>query len=782
MSEQERTVGKDFVRTVIDEDLAAGRHETVVTRFPPEPNGFLHIGHVKAICIDFGLADEYGGRCHLRFDDTNPETEDPRYVAGIKEDIRWLGFDWGEHEYYASDYFEQLYDWAVLLIEKGLAYVDDSSDEEIREARGTVSEPGRPTPYRDRSVAENLDLFARMRAGEFPDGSKVLRAKIDLAHPNMKMRDPLMYRIRHAHHYRRGDDWCLYPFYDWAHGQSDAIEGITHSLCTLEFDNNRELYDWYVEAIGIDHPPHQYEFARLNVDYLITSKRKLLRLVQGGHVDGWDDPRMPTIAGLRRRGTPPAALRRFVELTGISKSDSRVDLGMLEYAIRDELNHEAPRVMCVLDPLKVVVTTWAEDAVDELEAPYWPHDVPKEGSRTVPFSRELYIERDDFMEDPPKKFFRLAPGREVRLRYGYVIRCDEVIRDENGRVVELRCSHDPDSRGGTTKDGRRVQGTIHWVSAAHAVDVEVRLYDRLFRVPDPGADGRDILDDLNSDSLQLVRAAQAEPGLRDLSPGEHVQFERLGYFFTDEQDSTPGAPVFNRVVTLRDSWAKIAEQQEPSRKSEPNEPKRAESTPGPGDDAEKRRKKSPVEVRAEARGADAELATAYARFQEEHGLSEEDADVLSGDRELAAFFDAAATGHDAAEVAKWVVNDVLRLTKDRELADLPIEPDTLGRFADRVAAGDLHADAASRVFAAMAKEGGDPDTIIESLGLDETLGADAIGAMVDELMAAHADKVDAYRGGHQGLLGFFIGGVMRQAAGKADPQQVQRIVRERLAG
>jgi glutaminyl-tRNA synthetase len=488
---------------------------------------------------------------------------------------------------------------------------------------------------------------------------------------------------------------------------------------------------------------------------------------------------MPTVAGMRRRGIPPAALRRFVEMTGVSKTDSQVDLGMLEYAIRDHLNHEAPRVMCVVRPLKVVLTNWPAGKVDQLDASYWPHDVPKEGSRTVPFSEELYIERDDFMESPPKKFFRLAPGREVRLRYGYVIRCDEVIRDDTGEIVELHCSYDPDSRGGTTADGRRVQGTIHWVSAAQALDVEVRLYDRLFRVPDPGANGRDFVDDLNPDSREVLAGAKAEPSLGATAPGRYVQFERLGYFFTDDVDSRPGEPVFNRVVTLRDSWAKIADRQQspepPAQKAKPAEAK-------PEDDGDKRRRKSPVEVRAELRAADADLSAAYERFRADHGLSDADADVLSGDGELAAFFDAAATGHAAPEVAKWVVNDVLRLTKDRPLSDLPIEPDALGRFADLVATGTLHGNAARRVFEVMARQGGEPEAIVEQLGLDETLDASAITSMVDTLMAANADKVGAFRGGQQGLLGFFVGGVMRQAAGKADPQEVQRIVRERLAG
>jgi glutaminyl-tRNA synthetase len=552
----------NFIREMVAEDVATNRFgRPVTTRFPPEPNGFPHLGHVKSIVLNFGLAREFGGRCNLRFDDTNPFTEDVKYVEAMKRDIAWLGFT-PDAELYASDYFEKLYEFAELLVTKGKAYVDSQSEEEIREGRGTVTTPGTNSPFRDRSVEENLDLLRRMRAGEFPDGTHVLRAKIDMAHPNMIMRDPLLLRIRHASHYRRGDAWCVYPLYDFAHGLSDAIEGITRSLCTLEFKDNRDIYDWLVREVGFtDHPPTQIEFARLELDYTVLSKRKLLRLVNDGHVSGWDDPRMPTISGIRRRGVTPEALRAFAESVGVARKPARTELATYEHFVRDDLNMRAPRVMCVLKPLKVVLTNYPEDQVDELEAPYYPHDVPLEGSRTVPFSREIWIERDDFMEDPPKKFFRLAPGREVRLRYGYLITCQEVVKDAMGEIVELRCTYDPATRGGDAPDGRRVQGTIHWVSARHALDCTVRLYDKLFTVPDPdaaaGEDG-DIVSLLNPESLVEVPNAKIEPSVaRDPVPS-HYQFERTGYFVSDPVDSTAERLVFNRTVTLRDTWAKIA--------------------------------------------------------------------------------------------------------------------------------------------------------------------------------------------------------------------------------
>ena len=548
----------NFVRDIVDEHLRAGRFAIVHTRFPPEPNGYLHIGHAKSIHLNFGLARDYHGLCNLRMDDTNPETESMEYVDSIKEDVRWLGFDWQDREYYASDYYEQLYAYAVALIQKGVAYVCDLTVDQVREYRGTVTRPGMPSPFRDRSVAENLDLFARMRAGEFPDGSRTLRAKIDMASPNMLLRDPLMYRIRREHHYRTGDDWCIYPTYDWAHGQSDSIEGITHSICTLEFEVHRPLYDWFLDQLGVHHP-QQIEFARLNLSHTVLSKRRLLELVASGLVSGWDDPRMPTISGFRRRGFTPEAIAAFCETIGVAKDNSIVDLPLLEMCVREHLNRTTPRVMAVLRPLKVVITNYPEGQVEEFEAVNNPED-PAAGTRRVPFSRELYIERDDFMEAPPSKFFRLSPGKEVRLRYAYFVKCHEVVKDAAGEVVELRCTYDPATRGGDNPpDGRKVKATLHWVSARHAVDAEVRLYDTLFTVRDPAsvAEGVDWKATLNPRSLDVVPGAKCEPSLTVAAPESRWQFERLGYFVADRRDSRPGAPVFNRTVTLRDEWAKL---------------------------------------------------------------------------------------------------------------------------------------------------------------------------------------------------------------------------------
>ncbi len=545
----------NFLEEIIEDSIRSGQPR-VHTRFPPEPNGYLHIGHAKSICLNFGLARKYNGKCNLRFDDTNPVKEDVEYVDSIKEDIQWLGFQW-DGEYYASDYFDQLYDWAVELIRKGKAYVDDQSQEEIRTTRGTVTQAGTNSPWRDRSVEENLDLFARMRAGEFKEGEKVLRAKIDMAHPNMLMRDPLMYRIIHASHHRTGDRWCIYPMYDYAHGESDSIERITHSICTLEFDVHRPLYDWFINELGI-FPSHQYEFARLNINYTVMSKRKLLQLVQQGYVSGWDDPRMPTICGLRRRGYTPSSIRLFAEKVGVAKRDNIIDLGLLEWCLREDLNKTALRRMAVLNPLKVVITNFPEGQTEWIECVNNPED-PEAGTRQVPFSREVYIEQEDFMEEPPKKFFRLAPGGEVRLRYGYLIKCNEVVKDADGRIAELRCTYDPQSAHGESSDGRKVKGIIHWVSAPHAAEVEVRLFDRLFaaEAPDETPEGGTFLDNLNPDSLKVVRA-QAEPSLAEAAAGQRFQFERMGYFCAD-LDSQPGKPLFNRTTTLKDSWAKIAD-------------------------------------------------------------------------------------------------------------------------------------------------------------------------------------------------------------------------------
>ncbi len=549
-----REAGQDFIRDIIRADLAAGRHTTVVTRFPPEPNGYLHIGHAKSICLNFGVAEEFGGRCHLRFDDTNPTKEEREYIDAIERDVRWLGFDWGGHLYHASDYFEQLYQWAEHLIRAGKAYVDDQTQEEMRLARGTLTEAGTDSPYRGRSVAENLDLFRRMRAGEYPNGARVLRAKIDMASGNINLRDPVLYRIIHAEHPRTGTTWYIYPSYDFAHGQSDAIEGVTHSICTLEFEDHRPLYDWFLENLPVPSRPRQYEFARLNLSYTVLSKRVLTELVRGGRVGGWDDPRMPTLAGLRRRGVPPAAIRDFIKRIGVAKANSVVDVAMLEFSIREHLNKTAQRRMAVLRPLKIVIENYPQGRGEDVEAVNHPEDAGA-GTRRVRFGRELFIERDDFMDNPPKKFFRLAPGREVRLRYAYFITCREAVKNKAGEVVELRCSYDPATRGGNAPDGRKVQATLHWVSATDAVPAEIRLYNPLFLRPDPNAG--DFAADLNPNSLEIIADARVEPALAGENSKHAVQFERQGYFCRDP-DSTPDRLVFNRTVGLRDTWAKVS--------------------------------------------------------------------------------------------------------------------------------------------------------------------------------------------------------------------------------
>lgn len=766
----------DFIRAIVAADRRTNKHGgRVATRFPPEPNGYLHIGHAKSIVLNFGIAQENpGGTCNLRFDDTNPETEELRYVDAIQDDVRWLGYDWNDRGYFASDYFERLYEQAEYLIKAGKAYVDSQSEEEIREHRGTVTRPGRASPYRTRTVEENLDLLRRMRAGEFPNGAHVLRAKIDMASPNMLMRDPLLYRIRHAQHYRRGNDWCIYPLYDFTHCLSDAFEGITHSLCTLEFKDNRELYDWVLDHADVPCHPQQIEFARLNLDYTVLSKRKLVRLVGEQHVDGWDDPRMPTIAGLRRRGVTPEAIRRFCELVGVAKVDSRVDMEKLEYCIRDDLNQRAPRVMCVLRPLRVVIENYPEDRVEQLDAPYYPHDVPKEGSRPVPFSRELFIERDDFMDRPPKGFHRLAPGREVRLRYAYFIKCVDVVKDPStGDVTELRCTYDPETKGGSAPDGRKVKGTIHWVSADHAVPLEVRLYDRLFSLPDPDdvADGEDFTASMNPDSKVVLRDSRIEPSVASDPPGSRYQFERQGYFCSDSVDSKPGTLVFNRTVGLRDTWARLSargggrgrvggkaavrvarEEVEPTAAPRKTAPRRPATGPGALD--------------------------RYARM----GLAPDQAKVLAEEPVLARLFDDALALHgDAKTVASWVANELGRELGDRNLRSLPFGGAELAVLAKLVDTETITRPAARTVLGHMIRAGGDPASIVEREGLHQLSEPDDLVPVVDRVLAENGDKVDEYRKGRTGLLGFFVGQVMQATGGRAKPEAVKRLVQTKLS-
>ncbi|MDE3261232.1 MAG: glutamine--tRNA ligase/YqeY domain fusion protein [Acidobacteriota bacterium] len=784
------SAGRDFLRQIIDRDIAAGRYDGVITRFPPEPNGYLHIGHAKSILLNFGIAEEYGGRCHLRFDDTNPETEEAEFVEAIKEDVRWLGFDWGEHLYHAADYFGQMYGFAEQLIRNGKAYVDSQDEAAIRESRGTVTEPGIPGPDRERPVEENLALFRGMRDGAFGEGEYVLRAKIDLAATNMLMRDPILYRIRHASHHRSGDEWCIYPMYDYAHCLEDAIEKVTHSFCTLEFENNRELYDWILDELGFEEPrPHQYEFGKGLINYTVTSKRKLLRLVRGGLVAGWDDPRLPTLTALRRRGVPPEALLAFWGRVGVARADARIDVGTLEFAIRDELNRKAPRVFAVLDPLKVVLTDWEPGRTRDLDAPYYPHDVPLEGSRTLPFSGEFFIERGDFSEDPPPGFKRLVPGGEVRLRYGCIIRCVRAVRDGEGRVVELHCTHDPDSWHGAPGSGRRVPGTIHWVPAVEAVPCEVRLYDRLFSVPDPDAAAAarggesTILDFLNPDSLEVRERALVEPSVLGDLRGSRYQFERTGYFWRDPVDDSAARPVFNRIVTLRDVWSRRGAglgkgdgsqaPEEADRQPKPRERRRPEP-PSPGT-----RPKLPDELQVRAD----ELVRRF-------GLTEVDAEILARDDEQGRFLEAAAEAYpgpgrgpeSGVQLANWIIHELPRVRDGRALENLPFGPAELAGVVALVDQGAISSSAGAEVLAVLAREGGEPVEIVRRLDLLQVRDPESLEPVISSVLAASPGKVGQYRRGKEGLLGYFMGQVMARTGGKADPALASRLLKDRLRG
>ncbi len=757
------TPATDFIRQMVQSDLRAGRYPQVVTRFPPEPNGYLHIGHAKSICLNFGVAAEYGGVCHLRFDDTNPVKEDTEYVRSIQDDVRWLGFDWGDKLFYASSYFGRLYEYAVRLVEMGKAYVDSLDEAAIREYRGTVTEPGRPSPYRDRSVQENLELLERMKAGDFPDGAHVLRLKGDLAAANMKMRDPLIYRIRHAHHHQTGDDWCIYPLYDYAHCLSDYIEGITHSLCTLEFENNRDLYDGFIEALELPPPrPFQTEFARLNLTYTVLSKRKLLELVKGRHLAGWDDPRMPTIAGYRRRGYTASAIRAFAEKIGVAKANSTVDIGLLEHTIREELNETAPRAMAVLDPIELVITSWPEGEVETLEAPCFPDDTSgdpaRAGTRRIPFGRRLWIEREDFAVEPPAGWHRLAPGAEVRLRSGYFVTCTGFETDADGAVVRVLCTHDPETRGGAAPDGRRPKGTIHWVSAEHAIEAEVRLYDRLFTEAypeaDPDVDWRTLL---NPDSL-VVRRARLEPSLAEAAPGHRFQFERLGYFIVDPVDAAEGRRAYNRVVGLKDSWARQVRSAAPAR-SEPRRPKAPVPAPAKG----------PAPLGPEARA-----------LVDAHGIGEEEARAIAAQAELVALLEGAvAAGAPARPAANWIANELVARMKGREAA-LPFDGAALGALVRLVDAGAINTTAGKEVLDEMLASGAAPADIVAARGLEQVDDAAALTALVGQVLAENADAVARYREGKTNLMGFFVGQVMKASGGKAKPATVRSLLEQAL--
>jgi glutaminyl-tRNA synthetase len=765
----------DFIREMIRADVAAGKHGgQVVTRFPPEPNGYLHIGHAKAICVDFGVAEELGGRCHLRMDDTNPTAESLEYVEAIKRDVRWLGFDWGTHFYFASDYYERLYQLGEKLIQLGRAYVCDLPEDEFSKSyRGTITEPGKESPYRARSVAENLDLFRRMRAGEFEDGAKVLRARIDMSSPNMKMRDPPLVRIKHAHHYRTGDAWCIYPLYDYAHCLSDSFEGVTHSLCTMEFESARELYDWVIQATEVPHVPKQTEFARLQITYTVLSKRKLLQLVEGKRVAGWDDPRMPTIAGIRRRGWTAEAIREFCARIGVAKNLSTIDVALLEHTVREDLDARSPRAMAVLRPLRVVVESYPENEVEELEAPAFPQGVePKPGvpaaARKLPFSRELYIDRDDFMESPPKGYFRLAPGREVRLNKAYIVTCTGVVKDDEGEIVEVRVTHDPSTRGGVAPAGKRVDGTIHWVSAKHALDVEVRLYDRLFSVESPGADeSKDWLSELNPRSLEIVRA-KAEPGLAAAKAGDRFQFERLGYFVADP-DSKPGAPVFNRSVALKDSWQRVVAKSETPTRKLPGGPLKAAAAAASA---------------APPAPSQAPLSAAALALKDAHGLSADEARVIADEGALRAAYESAVRSPGGAAHAKALalvlVNDVLGELRARKLERPPFEGAALVELVSLSHEGAISTKQAKEVLSEMFATGEGARAIVDAKGIKQIASADALAPVVDQVLGENADAVARFKSGNANVMGALVGMVMKKTGGQANPKLVTELLKKKL--
>ncbi|MBX3207297.1 MAG: glutamine--tRNA ligase/YqeY domain fusion protein [Labilithrix sp.] len=773
--ETRRPEPTDFIREMIRADVAAKRHGgQVVTRFPPEPNGYLHIGHAKAICIDFGIAKEMGGRCHLRMDDTNPTTEDMEYVEAIKRDVRWLGFDWGEHLYYASDYFERFYYLGEKLIERGRAYVCDLPEETFsKEYRGTITEHGKESPYRARSVEENLDLFRRMRAGEFADGAKVLRARIDMTSPNMKMRDPPLVRIKHAHHYRTENTWCIYPLYDYAHCLEDSFEGVTHSLCTLEFESARELYDWVIQATEVPHVPRQTEFARLNITYMVMSKRKLLQLVEGKHVRGWDDPRMPTIAGLRRRGYTPEAIREFIGRVGVAKNISTVDIALLEHTVREDLDRRSPRVMAVLRPLEVVIDSFPEGELEEIDAPYWPPgtepaaDVARTGSRKLAFSRRVFIDREDFAEAPPKGWHRLAPGRRVRLRHAYIVTCTSVDKDETGAIVRVHCTHDPATRGGNAPAGERVDGTLHWVSAERAADVEVRLYDRLFVSENPGEGDADYLTELNPASLAVL-VGKAEPSLAAATVGERFQLERVGFFVVDE-DTAPGAIVLSRTVALKDSWQKVVARAEPAAAKTPDSKK------------EKREKKPAAPVEA----APVELSPEAIALRDAHGLPPETARVIAQEALLAALFAGATEAPKGKELAKAVAtllaNDVLGELRSKRLEAVPFDGPALVELADLVKDGTIGSAQTKEVLAAMLASGKSPRAIVADKGLAQIASADALGPIVEQVLADNADAVGRYKAGNVNVVGALVGMVMKKSGGRANAKLVKELLEKKLA-
>ena len=744
---------KDFLRTIVEADIKSGKVKEVVTRFPPEPNGFPHIGHAKSIAINFGIARDYNGHCNLRMDDTNPTKEDTKYVEALKDAVEWLGFTWNDDVCYTSDYFPKIYDYAIELIKMGKAYVDSLPEDEIREYRGTVTEAGKRSKYAERSVEENLDLFERMKNGEFKDGEHILRAKIDMSAANMKMRDPLMYRIRHAEHFRAGNTWAVYPMYDFAHCLSDYIEGVSHSICTLEFENNRDIYNWVLQTLKLTPPrPYQHEFARLGINYTVMSKRKLLELVEGGQVDGWDDPRLPTIAGYKRRGYTPESILAFCDSVGIAKANSMVDVSQLEFCIRDDLNPKVPRVMCVLDPLKITLVNY--EGSEEIDASYYPHDVPKEGSRKLPFSNEICIERDDFMENPPKDYFRLTPEQSVRLKGAYIITCKEVIKDASGNVIEIKAEYSKESKSGSDTSGIKVKSAIHWVDAKSAKEVEVRLYDRLYSVESPEG-----IEDLNPGSLQVVKNALIEPAVINEKPDERFQFERQGYFYADPIDYTNSKPVFNKIVGLKGSWDKKSKKIEKPAKTQV--------------------KKEQVDGEVVAMS---EVQTAlFAKYTTELKLNSEVANTLARDAQLSAFYEEALSQlNSPVSLANIVTNEVARELKQMQADELKFSPVQIADLVKIIDDGTISNKIAKQVFEEMVKSGKNPKQIVEDKGLVQISDPAIISAIIDEVIEKNPDNVAKFKAGNTKLLGFFVGQVLKSTGGKANPQVVNQLVAQKL--
>ena len=740
---------KDFLRRIVEEDLNSGKFKKVVTRFPPEPNGFPHIGHAKSITINFGIAKEYQGDCNLRMDDTNPTTEDTKYVQALKDAVEWLGFEWKGNVRFTSDYFHKLYDYAIELIKMGKAYVDSLPEDEMREYRGTVTEAGKRSKYAKRSVEENLELFEKMKNGEFKDGEHVLRAKIDMGASNMKMRDPLLYRIRHAHHFRAKDEWSIYPMYDFAHCLSDYIEGVSHSICTLEFENNREIYDWVLDTLKLEPPrPYQHEFARLNINYTVMSKRKLLELVKDGVVSGWDDPRLPTIAGYKRRGYTPESILNFCDQIGIAKANSVVDVSQLEFSIRDDLNKKVPRVMCVLDPLKITIENY--DGFEEIDASYYPHDVPKEGTRKLPFSKHIYIQRDDFSQNPTKGYFRLTPKQPVRLKYAYIISCKEVIKDSKGNVVEIIAEYYPNSKSGLDSSGIKVKSAIQWVDANKAKKIEVRLYDRLFKNESPQG-----IEDINPNSLKIIKNAMIEPAVILEKPDVRFQFEREGYFYTDPIDYTDEAPVFNKIVPLKESWNKKKKESKPTTKVQI--------------------KKAHVDGEVASMSEDEQKL--FDKYTNELKLNSEVANTLARDKKLSSFFEESIKRYNAyATIANIVTNEIARELKQKEINKLKFKPNQIADLAKMIDNETISTKIAKQVYEEMSKNGEDPTKIVETKGLVQISDPNIISPIIDEIIAKNPDNVEKYRSGNTKLLGFFVGQVLKRTEGKANPKIVNKLV------